>query len=376
MEVPNLKNFSMAQLEDFVLTMGEQKFRAKQIFKWMYQKRLPDFSEMTNMPKTLRAALAERASISKLEPRHILESSYNDAAKFGFLLYDSDYIAESVLLIDGDRRTACVSSQLGCGLGCAFCETAKIGFIRNLTQAEIIGQIIGINDYLAAKGDRQVTNVVFMGMGEALSNFDNFMAALGVIMHEDAFNIGARRITVSTAGVIPSIERLMREDLTIGLAISLNAWNNEIRGKYMPVNRTYPIEQLVTIAKRYYNKTGRRVTFEYVLIEGVTDTVEAADALQKMLGGFPCKINLIPINPVSPVNGSANTGHTADSVDGADSANATKFKSPDDQKVDRFSDELHARGLSATIRRSRGQDIMGACGQLTTMVAAAGKNVN
>ena len=337
----------MAQLEDFVLAMGEQKFRAKQIFKWVYQKRLPDFSDMTNMPKTLRSALAERADIDKLELRHILESSYGDAVKFGFLLTGSDYIAESVLLIDGDRRTACVSSQLGCGLGCAFCETAKLGFIRNLTQAEIVGQIIGINDYLAAKGDKLVTNVVFMGMGEALSNFDNFIASLGVIMHEDAFNIGARRITVSTAGVVPSIERLMKEDLTIGLAISLNAWNNEARGEYMPINRKYPIEDLTAIAKRYYNKTGRRVTFEYVLIDGVTDTLEAAGALQKLLGGFPCKINLIPVNPLG------------------DNTAAGKFKSPDDREVDRFSDELHARGLSATIRRSRGQDIMGACGQLT-----------
>ena len=349
MDTPNLKNFSMPQLEDFVLAMGEQKFRAKQIFKWMYQKRLPGFSDMSNMPKTLRSALAERASIDKLELRHNLESSYGDAVKFGFLLTDSDYIAESVLLIDGDRRTACVSSQLGCGLGCVFCETAKLGFIRNLTQAEIVGQIIGINDYLAAKGDKLVTNVVFMGMGEALSNFDNFIASLGVIMHEDAFNIGARRVTVSTAGVVPSIERLMKEDLTIGLAISLNAWNNETRSEYMPVNRKYPIEDLTAIAKRYYNKTGRRVTFEYVLIDGVTDTVEAADALQKLLGGFPCKINLIPVNPVSPPGGNV----------------TKKFKSPNDQKVDRFSDELHARGLSATIRRSRGQDIMGACGQLT-----------
>jgi 23S rRNA (adenine2503-C2)-methyltransferase len=344
MELTRLKNLSLPQLEEFVLSLGEQKFRAKQIFKWMYQKRLPDFSEMTNMPKALRASLAARAVIGRPEPRIILESAHGDAVKFGFALPDSEYVVESVLLIDDDRRTACVSSQLGCGLGCVFCETAKLGFIRNLTQEEITGQLLGINDYLAVKGDRLVTNVVFMGMGEALSNFDNFRSSIAVIMHEDAFNIGARRITVSTAGVVPSIERLLEEDLTIGLAISLNAWNNELRSRYMPINGKYPIERLIQIAKRYYSRTGRRVTFEYVLIHGVTDTVEAAAALEKLLGGFPCKINLIPINPV---------------------AAAPRYKFPSDEQTDRFAEELHRRNLSATVRRSRGQDIMGACGQLT-----------
>ncbi|MDR3013216.1 MAG: 23S rRNA (adenine(2503)-C(2))-methyltransferase RlmN [Chitinispirillales bacterium] len=353
MDKTRLKNLSISELESFITSViGEQKFRARQIFKWIYQKRLSDFSEMTNMPKTLRAVLAEHASIDKLEPRRILESSENDAVKFGFELIDSSHIAESVLLIDGDRRTVCVSSQLGCGLGCAFCETAKLGFIRNLTLEEIIGQVIGINDYLHNRGDRLVTNIVFMGMGEALSNFDNFLSSLSIIMHEDAFNIGARRITVSTAGVIPSIEKLMRENLTIGLAISLNAWNDELRNQYMPVNKKYPIKDLVAIAKKYHDQTGRRVTFEYVLINGITDSGEAANALEKLLGGFPCKINLIPINPV-------NTGKIGGT-----------FKSPSDRQVEKFAENLHDRGLSATIRKSRGQDIMGACGQLALYEAS------
>ena len=351
MDIIRLKNLTLPQLEDFAVSIGERKFRAKQFFKWMYQKRLNDFSDMTNMPKNLRASLSERACIDKLTTRRILESSHGDAVKFGFELIHSDYIAESVLLIDGDRRTACISNQLGCGLGCTFCETGKLGFIRNLTLEEIIGQLVGINDYLSERGDRLVTNIVFMGMGEALSNYDNFMSALSIIMHEDGFNIGARRITVSTAGVIPSIERLMREDLTIGLAISLNAWNDDLRNEMMPINRKYPIKSLIDIAKRYYGKTGRRVTFEYVLIEGKTDTDEAVDALHKLLGGFPCKINLIPINPVN---------------------NVDNINTPADQQVDNFAAKLHNRGLSATIRRSRGQDIMGACGQLT----ASQKNKN
>ena len=338
----NLKNLTLPQLEDFVLSIGEQRFRARQLFKWMYQKRLPDFSGMTNMPKTLRASLSERAAIAKLPPVRVLESSAGDAVKFAFALDGSDYAAESVLLIDGDRRTACLSSQLGCGLGCAFCETAKLGFIRNLSASEILGQLIGMNDYQAARGDRVVTNVVFMGMGEALGNYENFMTALSVIMHEDAFNLGARRITVSTAGVVPNIERLMGEGLTIGLAVSLNAWNDETRGRLMPVNRKYPIASLVDVAKRYHARTGRRVTFEYVLIEGETDAPEAVEALAGLLGGFPCKVNLIPVNP-------AGSGLT----------------SPGDGAVQRFADALYGRGLAATVRKSRGRDVFGACGQLT-----------
>lgn len=351
----SLKNFTLDELEEFVMSIGEKKFRAKQIFKWMYQKRLRDFSEMTNMPKSLRESLAQRANIGKLETRKILESSRNDAVKFGFALPGAQHVFESVLLIDGDRRTACISSQIGCALGCSFCETAKLGFIRNLTQEEIIGQLVGINDYLYEKyypitkdETRLVTNIVFMGMGEALANFENFRKSLSVIMHEDAFNIGARRITVSTAGVVPSIEKLMREDLTIGLAISLNAWNNELRDKFMPINKKYPIEELTKIAKKYHAQTGRRVTFEYVLINGVTDTQDAANALEKLLGNFPCKINLIPINCVN------------------DNGGDKKYNPPTDSQVEKFAKLLHDRDLAATIRKSRGQDIMGACGQLTT----------
>jgi 23S rRNA (adenine2503-C2)-methyltransferase len=350
----NLKDLTLPQLEDFVLSLGEQRFRAKQIFKWMYQKRLPDFSEMTNMPKTLRASLSDRASIAKLPQVRALESAAGDAVKFAFALNDHDsdaesgrdesrlYAVESVLLIDGERRTACLSSQLGCGLGCAFCETAKLGFIRNLSPSEILGQLIGMNDYQTARGDRIVTNIVFMGMGEALSNYENFISALSIIMHEDAFNLGARRITVSTAGVVPHIEKLIGEGLSIGLAISLNAWNDEMRGGLMPINKRYPIAALIDVAKRYYNRTGRRVTFEYVLIEGKTDTAEAADALSRLLGGFPCKVNLIPVNPVDP-----------------------KMSPPGDGAVQRFADELYGRGLAATVRKSRGRDVFGACGQLT-----------
>jgi 23S rRNA (adenine2503-C2)-methyltransferase len=339
-----LKNLPLPELRAQILAMGEPKFRSQQVIKWVYQKRVASFDAMNNIAKPTRTRLAQRFSLEKLNPSVVLESKLHDAVKFGFALLDSPHVAESVLLIDDDRRTACLSSQLGCGLGCTFCETGKLGFIRNLTQDEIVGQLIGINDFQAGKNDKLVTNVVFMGMGEALSNFDNFRSSLAIIMENDCFNIGGRRITVSTAGVVPSIEKLIAENLNVGLAISLNAYSNERRNACMPVNKKYPIETLVAAAKRYFEKTGRRVTFEYVVIAGETDTLEAAHALQKMLGGVTCKINLIPLNPIG---------------------GAARVAAPPIERLERFSDVLHRLGLSATIRTSRGGDIHGACGQLT-----------
>jgi 23S rRNA (adenine2503-C2)-methyltransferase len=338
-----LKNLPLEGVREAIIAAGEPKFRAQQVIKWVYQKRVGSFAEMSNVAKVTREKLAGLFTIEKLRTSDVIESQDKDAVKFGFGLIESSHVAESVLLVDGERRTACLSSQLGCGLGCSFCETGRLGFIRNLTQEEIVGQVIGINDYLARQSDKLVTNIVFMGMGEALSNFENFKASLSIIMDNDCFNIGGRRITVSTAGVIPSIERLMAEELNIGLAISLNAFSNERRSAIMPINKKYPIEALTRIAQRYFEKTGRRVTFEYVVIEGETDTAEAARALKKLLGDITCKINLIPINPIT--GSGANT--------------------PSRRVLVRFADTLHELGLAATVRTSRGGDIRGACGQLT-----------
>jgi 23S rRNA (adenine2503-C2)-methyltransferase len=337
-----LKNFSLNQIRQWVLEQNEPKFRAEQIIKWLYQKRVSSFDEMKNISGTFREKLQHHFSVEKMKPLIVLESKAGDAVKFGFQLVESKHMVESVLLIENDRRTACISSQLGCGLECVFCETGKMGFIRNLTQEEILGQLIGINDYLFSKGDKLVTNIVFMGMGEALSNYSNFISSLSIIMDNDTFNIGGRKITVSTAGVIPSIEKLIGEGLNIGLAISLNAYTNSQRDVLMPINRKYPIEQLISVAKRYFEATGRRVTFEYVIIAGETDTKEAIDALTKLFSGFPCKVNCIPVNP-------STTSH---------------LKIPNEQTVERFAEELQRRGITATVRRSKGRDISGACGQL------------
>jgi 23S rRNA (adenine2503-C2)-methyltransferase len=343
MPLIRLKNLSLPDLAEAVTDIGEPKFRAQQVTKWLYQKRVDSFDAMPNVSKASRQKFKERFAIDKLPVAVVLESKDKDAVKFGFTSEDSEWVIESVLLIDRERRTACLSSQIGCNLGCVFCETGSLGFVRNLSQSEILGQLIGINDYCESKGERLVTNIVFMGMGEALSNYEAFRSSLSIIMSEDAFLIGSRRITVSTAGVIPSIRRLMDEDLSIGLAISLNACNNVERSRIMPINKKYPLESLVEIASEYFEKTSRPVTFEYVLIEGDNDGTEAIEALVALLAGIVCKINIIPVNP----------------------SRYGRDRSPSDDKVRRFAQELFDRGLTSTVRKSRGKDIKGACGQLT-----------
>jgi 23S rRNA (adenine2503-C2)-methyltransferase len=338
-----LTNIPIFRLRSEISAIGEPAFRATQIVKWLYQKRVDSFDAMTNLSAKTRAALASAFILRKLAVRARLESKLRDAVKFAFDLPDGSGAVESVLLIDGERRTACLSSQLGCGLGCVFCETGRSGFIRNLTQEEIVGQLTGINDYLAGSSDKLVTNIVFMGMGEALSNFENFRSSLNVIMAEDAFGIGGRKITVSTAGVVPSIDRLIQEGLNLGLAISLNAYSNEKRSAIMPINNAYPIEMLIDSARRYYGATGRRVTFEYVMVDPSACSTEAEDALVTLLGGLTCKINLIPLNPLR---------------------GATVSAPALGRQVQDFCDRLERRGLQATVRTSRGQDILGACGQL------------
>lgn len=337
----NLKNLGCRQLKEQLDSLGEPSFRYTQIMKWIYQKRVDEFDQMTNIAKATRERLKEQFTLQKLPVRAVAVSKQKDAVKFGFGLHDNPTIIESVLLYDRHRRTACISSQLGCGLGCVFCETGKQGFERNLTLEEVMGQLIGINDYLEQNGDKPITNIVFMGMGEALSNWEVFRAAIDIIMAEEALNIGGRKITVSTAGVVPSIDRLIAEDLNLGLAISLNTYRNDKRTRIMPINKTYPIESLVSAARRYFEATGRRVTFEYVVIAGENDTPEAAQSLGRLLGNLACKINLIPINS-------------------SDKA----LVPPSSQKLESFADSLRQYGMGVTVRTSRGRDISGACGQL------------
>jgi 23S rRNA (adenine2503-C2)-methyltransferase len=271
----------------------------------------------------------------------VRESRRGDAVKFAYTTRDGEVI-ESVLLYDGKRRTACISSQLGCALGCVFCATGAMGFKRNLSQGEIVGQLIAMNEYLVQRNDKTITNIVFMGMGEALLNFDAFASAADIIMHEDGLCLGARRITVSTAGVVPGIYRLRDSGLPVQLAISLNSYSDQRRSAIMPINKTYPLRKLITAARDFAAVSQWPVTFEYVVIGGENDTPHACTALAGLLRGIRCKINLISLNP---------------------GASAPRASSGDD-RTDAFGAQLRDRGFTVTIRQSRGRDIDGACGQL------------
>lgn len=344
MSLPSLTNLSLPQLQQALLELGEPRFRARQIMNWVFAKRIGEYSQMRNISPATQQKLAARFVLRKLELTHQLVSDAGDAVKFGFRLPDSEHGIESVLLLDRNRRTACLSSQVGCALGCRFCATATMGFIRDLTVEEIVGQLIGINDYLQQRGEPEVNQIVFMGMGEALSNFENFCQAITLLTDPNCFDLAPRRITVSTAGVVPSIDRLIAQGPAVQLAISLNSYCNDKRSSIMPINKRYPLEQLVAAAHRFVKARAMAVTFEYVVVQGENDTQEALGALTRLLHGLECKINCIPLNPTSTDYGS----------------------SPSFEHVQTFAQALYQRGITATVRRSRGQDISGACGQLFT----------
>jgi len=339
-----LKDLTVSELKGWTAAQGEPAFRARQLMKWVYGRRLDSFEPMNDLPKAARLRFAEAATIRKLPLRRSLKSKKGDAVKFVFGLSEPGRSVESVLLYDGKRRTACLSSQLGCALKCAICATGAMGFVRDLSQAEILGQLIGINDHLAAAGDTLVDHIVFMGMGEALSNFERFASSCEIIMHEEGFGLSGRRITVSTAGVVPSIERLAAEGPAVGLAVSLTTFSNEHRDRLMPINRKYPIERVVEAARNFAAGTRRALTFEYVVMEGENDGRTAVEAICGLLRGLRCKVNCIPLNKGPYARG--------------------RISSP--AAVRAFADALSRRGIVATVRKSRGGDIGGACGQLSS----------
>lgn len=338
----HITDLPLDELKRVLEKMGQPSYRFDQLLYWLYKRRVDSYDAMTNVPKTARCLLQEKFDIGKLPITSILKSKNDDAVKFGFEVGEGKDIIESVLLYDGKRRSLCVSSQLGCALGCVFCETGAMGFKRDLTQHEILGQVIVANDYLAAQSDRLVSNIVFMGMGEALANFNTFFSSVTILMNEHCFSIGGRKITVSTAGVVPYIEKLIESDLNVSLAVSLNTYNNDKRNVLMPINKRYPIEDLVKASVSFHRQTGRKLTFEYVLIAGENDTHEAVSVLAKLLEGIPCKFNIISLNNYT---------------------NA-ELHSPSTEELNRFAARLADKGIAVTVRKSRGSDISGACGQL------------
>jgi 23S rRNA (adenine2503-C2)-methyltransferase len=341
----NLLGMTRAQLESFFTEIGEKKFRAQQVMKWIHHQGVRDFQEMTNLGKALRDRLSQTAEITP----PIIDSQQDsaDGTRKWAIKVAGGALVEAVLIPEGDRATLCVSSQVGCSLDCKFCSTGKQGFQRDLTAAEIIGQVwLAIDSYdgwQAGKG-RVVTNVVMMGMGEPLLNFDNVVSSMELMCDDLAYGLSKRKVTLSTSGVVPALDQLA--DLSdVSLAISLHAPNDAIRDQIVPINKRYPIAKLLSSARAYIDaQTDKKrvVTIEYTLLAGVNDQVEHARELAQLLDGYPCKINLIPFNDFP------NSG----------------FKRPSGNAVSRFWKVLMEAGFIVTVRTTRGDDIDAACGQL------------
>jgi 23S rRNA (adenine2503-C2)-methyltransferase len=341
----NLLGLSRQQLEDFFTDLGEKRFRAQQVMKWIHHQGVIDFADMSNLGKGLREKLGSLATITPPEIADQQDSA--DGTRKWAIRVTGGALVEAVLIPEAGRATLCVSSQVGCSLDCKFCSTGKQGFQRDLTAAEIIGQVwLAINSYdgwQSGKG-RIVTNVVMMGMGEPLLNFDNVVSAMSLMTDDLAYGLSKRKVTLSTSGVVPALDRLA-EFSDVSLAVSLHAPNDEIRNQIVPINRRYPIQQLLQSAKSYIDAQSDRkrvVTIEYTLLAGVNDQPEHARELSTLLKDFPCKINLIPFNHFP------NSG----------------FERPSGNAVSRFWQVLVDAGFIVTVRSTRGDDIDAACGQL------------
>lgn len=343
-EKVNLLGLSPDKMKDFFVEMGEKPFRAQQILKWIHQVGIEDFDDMSNVSKAMREKLKEVACVEY--PEVVYHDISKDGTKKWVMRMPGGSSIETVYIPDGDRGTLCVSSQIGCSLDCSFCSTGKQGFNRDLSVAEIIGQV-----YVAAKSfdvpgekrERKITNVVMMGMGEPLLNFDNVVDAMELMMDDFCYGLSKRRVTLSTSGVVPKLYDLAKVS-DVSLAVSLHAPNDELRNELVPINKKYPIKELLDACQHYMDSLAdrRKLTVEYTMIDHVNDEMEHAEQLAKLLKSTPCKINLIPFNPF-PASG---------------------YKRPSNNRVYKFRDYLHSQGYTVTIRTTRGDDIDAACGQL------------
>ena len=338
----DLKDLGVSELRELIASLGKEKYRLVQVLKWLYPMGIRSIDEMTNLSKRFREELGRVSFISALHPLRI-EEAKDGTKKFLFELEDGNRI-ESVLIPDKSRLTLCISTQAGCAMGCRFCLTGKKGLKRNLAASEILNQIVAARHSLP--GNASITNIVLMGMGEPLANYENTLTAVSLMACPDAFKLSSRRITLSTAGLLPEIERLAKEKVNFQLAISLNASNDETRSLLMPINRRYPLKDLLAACRRFPLKPRTRITFEYVLIEGVNDSLEDAKELVKILREIRSKVNLIPLNETA----------------------ATSFRRPSDEKVRRFQEVLMEAGLTTIVRASKGSEISAACGQLEARV--------
>ena len=339
----NLMGLDRQAMEDYFLSFGEKSFRASQVMKWIHQVGVTDFAAMTNLSKTLRATLSEQAQIDL--PHIISDDLSEDGTRKWLLKVPGKSAIEMVFIPEESRGTLCVSSQVGCTLNCSFCATGKQGYNRDLTTAEIIGQVWLAKHLLAEQyntTDRIVSNIVMMGMGEPLMNFENVVSAMKIMQDDFCFGLSKRRITLSTAGVVPKIDAL-KEACPVSLAVSLHAPNDELRDVLVPLNKKYPIDDLLAACNRYVAGSARaRITFEYVMLQGVNDDLQHAHQLVELMKTVPGKVNLIPFN----------------SFDGID------YTRSSNSRINRFRDILHNNGVIVTVRRTRGDDIEAACGQL------------
>ena len=337
----DIKSLNRKELETWIQQKGYEPYRGRQIWHWILKKAVPSFEQMSNLPKKLRNLLEEEAVLNPLELVKVLESKEDHTKKYLFRLMDGYYI-ESVLIpeLEKDYFTICVSSQAGCAMGCKFCLTAKQGFKRNLRTSEIVEQVVQVKRDMSKPS--KLRNIVFMGMGEPLANYDSVIKAIEILIDPYGMNFSHRRVTVSTCGIVPKIESLGK-DCTVNLAVSLNATTDEVRSFLMPINKKYPLKELISACKKFPLPNRRRITFEYVLIKGINDSEEDAIRLINLLRGIKAKINLIPLNP----------------------AKGLEFSSPSWDQILRFQKILIDKNLTAIIRKSRGKDILAACGQLS-----------
>lgn len=342
----NLLDYDLPGLAAYFAELGEKPFRAKQVMRWMHHFGAADFAEMSDLAKSLREKLGQLAVVTP--PSMMAEQASADGTRKWLLDVGSKNGVETVFIPDGTRGTLCVSSQVGCALECTFCSTGRQGFNRNLSVAEIIGQLWWANHAMGRdpKGQRIVTNVVMMGMGEPLANYANVVTALNIMLDDHAYGLSRRRVTVSTSGLVPAMDRL-REDCPVALAVSLHAPNDTLRDELVPINRKYPLAELMDACLRYLEKAPRDfVTFEYVMLDGINDQPEHARQLIELVRDVPCKFNLIPFNPF-PDSG---------------------YRCSRNDAIRRFRDILMQGGHIVTTRKTRGDDIDAACGQLAGQV--------
>ncbi|AZJ21960.1 23S rRNA (adenine(2503)-C(2))-methyltransferase RlmN [Bacillus wiedmannii] len=336
---PSIYSLQLHEMQDWLKEQGEPKFRAGQIFDWLYKKRVKNYDDMSNLSKGLRDKLSNSFDITTLNTL-VKQTSSDGTIKFLFQLYDG-YSIETVLMRHEYGNSICVTTQVGCRIGCTFCASTLGGLKRNLEAGEIVAQVVEVQRALDETEER-VSSLVVMGIGEPFDNYDNLMSFLRIVNHEKGIHIGARHMTVSTSGIVPKIYKFAEEDMQINFAISLHSANTELRSKLMPINRAYKLPDLMEAVKYYVNRTGRRITFEYGLFGGENDQVEQAEELAALLKGVKCHVNLIPVNYVPERD---------------------YVRTPREQ-IFLFEKTLKDRGVNVTIRREQGHDIDAACGQL------------